>query len=86
MNKQTEEKWTKGPWIKKARMDGLFNIYHVSGVHDVALCVAPKDADLIAAAPEMVEALLAVVKANTYDESLSACAQARAALRKAGAL
>jgi len=49
--------YTPGPWITKKRTDGLENIYHVAGVHDVALCVKPGDAKLIAAAPELAESV-----------------------------
>jgi len=38
---------TARPWITKDRTDGLKNIYHAAGVHDVALCAKPDDADLI---------------------------------------
>lgn len=46
---------TPGPWIIKNRPDGLVNIYHAAGVHDVALCVKADDAKLITAAPELAE-------------------------------
>jgi hypothetical protein len=46
---------TPGPWITKPRTDGLVNIYHAAGVHDVALCSKPEDAKLIASAPELAE-------------------------------
>lgn len=45
----------------KRRPDGLVNIYHAAGVHDVALCVAKEDALLIVAAPDLAEALCDLV-------------------------
>jgi hypothetical protein len=51
----TTAKHTPGPWRIVARTDGLANVY--AGATDVTLCARPRDARLIAAAPDLLEAL-----------------------------
>ena len=56
------DRYTPGPWETRKRTDGLENIYCAGTDFDVALCAKPVDARLIAAAPELLEALLGLLK------------------------
>lgn len=83
-------KHAPGPWTASPRQDGLYNIY--AGPHDVALCVAPDNAALIAAAPSMLAALQAVEfmlsiplehEQDLVESRARALSMARAAIAKA---
>jgi hypothetical protein len=42
-------------------MDGLENIYHAALMQEIALCAKPEDARIIAAAPDLLDALRPLV-------------------------
>jgi hypothetical protein len=79
-------KHTPGPWRIVERKDGLVNIY--AGATEVALCVRPKDARLIAAAPKMLDALEAtdIALTNTLqvfgERALSDSARTKVAITR----
>lgn len=76
-----------GPWTLVPRRDRYVNVY--CGPHDVALAVRPCNAQLIAAAPDMLaalERLLGCPDLNLDElepETCEAIEQARAAIVKA---
>lgn len=81
-----------GPWSLRKRRDGSYNVYSAS--HDVALCVAPCNASLVRAAPDLFAALesaataLEDIRAGYPDRELhkpaaQVIAEARAALAMA---
>lgn len=72
-------KHTSGPWTASPRQDGLYNIY--AGPHDVALCVRPSNAALIAAAPDLLAALQSMLEGNHNQQDVRE--SARAAITKA---
>ena len=70
---------TPAPWTITHRKDGLYNIY--AGPHDVALCVRPSNAALIAAAPDLLAALQSMLEGNHNQQDVREAA--RAAIAKA---
>lgn len=58
---------TPTPYVVKPRKDGLVNIYHGVGVHCVALCVKPQDAEYIVRAVNNHDALLETLE-NAVDD------------------
>ena len=83
---------TPGPWIIKRRNDGLVNLYDGSGVHDVALCMKPQDADLVVDLLRERDELRAMVEeflvdAETMNEPYrneAICERARTLLARTG--
>lgn len=81
-------KHTPGPWVTKERTDGLLNIYNCGGVTDVAICVRPRDAGVIVAAPDLLafaNCFLAECgdMSDVNDEMTRLCKMAADAVRKA---
>lgn len=76
-----------GPWTLRKRRDGSYNVYCAS--HDVALAVAPCNASLVRAAPDLLRALQRLADCPDLNleelepETIDAIAQARAALAMA---
>lgn len=85
---QPEPKFTPGPWRVEGPADAEMRNPHmgywsVEGLTNVACHVTRDDARLIAAAPEMYEALNALMAASSEEEEFFAYQSARAAISKA---
>ena len=75
-----EKKHIKGPWkVAKCEPNGNFSVYSTG---PILYTEKKSDADLISAAPDMLDALQAFVDAFIHQENLL-IAQAKAAIAKA---
>jgi hypothetical protein len=67
--KQTKPTFTPGPWsIQDNDGEMLFRILPKTKDYGVALCGDPKDAALIASAPELYEEIDSIIKSGALDK------------------
>ena len=83
MSARERSEHTPGPWTL-AELPGAMGTARVfAGPQQLTHIINKSDARLIAAAPEMLEALQAIAKLNVDDFAYSAVQTARAAIAKA---
>jgi len=83
MTTERKEKFTPGPWEyhKSARLSPVFNIW--AGAALLGEVVREPNARMMAAAPEMYEALVAIESCLSPDNNDHAAQRVRAAIAKA---